>query len=147
VRQHPSGSLVVEGRAGDVINRGGEKVSAAELEAALIQHAGTAAVAVVGARHATLGERVCACVVPRAAVSVGLADLRRFLREQGFAAYKLPERLLVLGELPLTPFGKVDRKSLRERVAGTEATRNPTAVTQAGSLEVGRDGRYDAPAS
>jgi minimal PKS ketosynthase (KS/KS alpha) len=112
-RLHPGGSLVVTGRAGDVINRGGEKVAAVELEELLTDHPGIAACAVLGVADDHLGERVCACCVVRDGAVVDLVGLRRFLAEQGLAPYKLPERLIVVDVLPVTAIGKVDKQALR----------------------------------
>lgn len=118
VRRHPSGNLVVEGRIKDVINRAGEKVSAPELENTLLRHPAIRRVAVVAAPDSALGECVCAVVTTWPEHSIDLAELRGFLLDDGFARYKLPERLMLLDGLPLTAVGKVDRAQLRRMAAG-----------------------------
>jgi 2,3-dihydroxybenzoate-AMP ligase len=118
VRVHPSGNLVVEGRDKDLINRAGEKVSAEEVENLVYRVPGVARVAAVAAPDPAVGERVAVVVVPDEGASVALEDVRAALKGMGVAAYKLPEHLLVVDELPLTKVGKVDKKALREVVAG-----------------------------
>ncbi len=117
VRMHRSGNLVVEGRDKDLINRGGEKVSAEEVENLVYRVPGVARVAAVSSPDAALGERVAVCVVPLAGATPDLEGIRDALAGMDVAAYKLPERLLVLDELPLTKVGKVDKAALRRLVA------------------------------
>ena len=118
VRLWPTGHLSVEGRAKDLINRGGEKISAEEIENLLLGHPGVREAAAVAMPHSVLGEQTCAYVVPRdAAAPVSLADLTGFLSERGVARYKWPERLELVDSLPVTNVGKVDKKRLREDVA------------------------------
>ncbi len=116
VRLTGGGDLVVEGRRKDVINRGGEKVSAGELEDHLTEHPAVREVSVVAMPDEVLGEKVCAFVVARGAPPE-LAELQRFLRARGLADYKLPERVLVIDTLPRTKVGKIDKGALRALVA------------------------------
>lgn len=112
VRLRDDGNLVVEGRRKDLINRGGEKVSAEEVETvarAVLDIADALAVPVPDGRF---GERVCLVVVPRGPVPT-LAEVRAEFTARGVAEYKLPEQVESLDRLPLTPVGKVDRKSVR----------------------------------
>jgi 2,3-dihydroxybenzoate-AMP ligase len=109
------GDLVIEGRIKDVINRGGEKVSAGELEEYALKHPRIKAVAVTAMPDDGLGERSCAFVVP-AGEPLSLAELRDFLATEGLAAYKLPDQLELVAELPHTPVGKVDKDALRAGV-------------------------------
>ncbi len=111
VRRLPGGHLVVEGRAGDQINRGAEKFSAAEIEDHLLDHPAVREVAVVGVPDPDLGQASCAMIRP-VDTPPTLRDLRRFLRERGLATYKLPDHMRMVGEIPLTRFGKIDRKRL-----------------------------------
>ncbi|MFD7657251.1 AMP-binding protein [Actinosynnema sp. NPDC059797] len=115
VRETPSGSLVVEGRVRDVINRGGEKIAAAELDLLAAEHPDVLAAAAVAAPHPKLGEVTCLFVVPREHPGPDLDDLRTYLADQGLARYKLPERLEVVDALPYIGIGKVDKKALRAR--------------------------------
>lgn len=120
VRVHqPSGSLVVEGRCREVINRGGEKIPAAELELLAAEHPDVAAAAAVGVPHPRYGEIVCLYVVSEdGATAPGLRELRHFLRERGLARFKLPERVEEVESLPYLGIGKVDKKALRGMAAG-----------------------------
>jgi 2,3-dihydroxybenzoate-AMP ligase len=120
VRLHPSGNLIVEGRRKDLINRGGEKISAEEIENLLLGHPAVLNAAVVAMPDPVLGERACAYVIPRAGAAPTLAELTRFLSEDGkIARFKLPERLELRERLPMTAVGKISKKDLREEIAAT----------------------------
>jgi len=116
VRLTPDGNMVVEGRLKDVINRGGEKVSAGEVEDLLITHPAVREVAVVAMPDELLGEKTCAWVIPRGPAPA-LDELRTFLRSRGLADYKLPDRLELTEGFPHTKVGKVNKADLRELVA------------------------------
>ncbi|NUT38640.1 MAG: AMP-binding protein [Thermoactinospora sp.] len=111
VRLLPSGHVVFEGRVKDQINRGGDKIAAEEVENHLLAHPNVREVALVGVPDEVLGERSCACVVPRGQPPA-LAELTTFLRDRGVAAFKFPDRLEIIEALPLTPLGKVSKKQL-----------------------------------
>jgi 2,3-dihydroxybenzoate-AMP ligase len=113
VRRRPDGNLVVEGRLKDVINRGGEKISAEELENFAYQ-AGARLAAAVAMPDPELGERICLYVVGG---DLDLEDLRESMRAAGVATFKLPEKLVHVTELPFTAVGKVDKKALRADIA------------------------------
>jgi 2,3-dihydroxybenzoate-AMP ligase len=117
MRRHPSGNLMVEGRKKDLINRGGEKISAEEIENLILAHPAVQNVACVPMPDPILGERTCAFVVPRTGQRVTLADLVGHLTEAGIARFKLPERVELIDELPLSPFGKVSKVALTKRIA------------------------------
>jgi len=117
VRLHPSGNLTVEGRAKDLINRGGEKISAEEIENLLIAHPAVREAAAVAMPHPVLGEQICAYLVLRAGETVDLAQLSAYLEERGVARFKWPERIEVVEALPVTNVGKVDKKKLRDDIA------------------------------
>ncbi|UDJ81112.1 (2,3-dihydroxybenzoyl)adenylate synthase EntE [Kosakonia oryzae] len=109
------GYITVQGREKDQINRGGEKIAAEEIENLLLRHESVIHAALVSMEDSLLGEKSCAYLVvkePLRAVAV-----RRFLREQGVAEFKLPDRVECLEALPLTPVGKVDKKQLRQWLA------------------------------
>jgi 2,3-dihydroxybenzoate-AMP ligase len=117
VRVHPSGNLVVEGRKKDLINRGGEKISAEEVENLILSHPAVLNVAVVAVPDDVLGERACACVMLRSGATLTLDQLNDFLlREKRIAKFKLPERLHVRDRFPTTAVGKISKKDLREEV-------------------------------
>lgn len=111
------GNVVIRGRSKEVIVRGGDKVSPAEVETLLRTHPGVADAAVVAVSDPVLGERICACVVASSPCGAPeLAHLRSHLRMLGLAAYKVPERLVVLEAMP-TVGDKVDRRALAAIVA------------------------------
>jgi acyl-CoA synthetase len=109
--------LLYVDRAKDLISRGGMKISAAEVEGLLQSCPGVAEVAAIGVADPILGERLCAVVVPRSSASLTLADLVGFLRQRQVASFKLPERLVLVEELPRNPSGKVLKRELRERLS------------------------------
>ncbi|GAB3470146.1 (2,3-dihydroxybenzoyl)adenylate synthase [Actinophytocola sediminis] len=115
VRLLPSGHLVVEGRVKDQINRGGEKVAAEEVENHLLAHHGVHDVAVVAMPDVQLGERTCAFVIPTAE-RPSAAELRRFLRTRGLAAFKIPDRVELVDRFPYTGVGKTSRRDLRRAI-------------------------------
>ncbi|HWE88243.1 MAG TPA: fatty acid--CoA ligase family protein [Pseudonocardiaceae bacterium] len=120
-----AGRLHVLSRIKQVIIRGGENISPAEIERQLGAHPAIAEVACVPVLDPDLGERVCACVAfrPRAD-PLGLAALNGFLRhDRGMSQRKLPEFLLVLPELPLGPTGKICRRTLTRLAAGQASVR------------------------
>ncbi|WP_373068599.1 AMP-binding protein [Gemmatimonas sp.] len=116
VRRDASGYVSVSGRLKDIIIRGGENISAREVEELLMSHPQIDEVAVVGIPDERLGERVCAFVVTRSDETLELSDVTDFLRAKKIAPQKLPERLELIDELPRTPTGKVQKFALRERV-------------------------------
>ena len=113
---HPSGNYMVEGRKKDLINRGGEKISAEEIENLILTHPAVQNVACVPMPDPVLGERMCAYVILRAGGTLTLPELAAFLLDQEIAKHKLPERLEVVEDFPLSPFGKVSKKDLTERI-------------------------------
>jgi 2,3-dihydroxybenzoate-AMP ligase len=117
VRRHPSGNLVVEGRKKDMINRGGEHISAEEVESHILGHAAVVNVAVVAMPDPLLGERSCAYVIVRAGERLSLEELSRFLlEERRIARFKVPERLEIVDAFPLTAVGKVSKQALRQEL-------------------------------
>jgi 2,3-dihydroxybenzoate-AMP ligase len=117
LRKLPSGNYVVEGRVKDLINRGGEKISAEEVENLILAHPAVLNVACVPYPDPVLGERMCACVVLRPGCALTFGDLTEFLVGFEIAKFKLPERLEFFESLPLSGFGKVSKKDLAARLA------------------------------
>ncbi len=118
VRLHSSGNVVVEGRIKDCINRGGEKISAEEVENHILAHPAVANCAYVAMPDLLLGERACAFVIPYQDSEITLEKLNDFLiNERKIAKFKMPERLELLDAFPLTAVGKVDKKALRQMIA------------------------------
>jgi 2,3-dihydroxybenzoate---[aryl-carrier protein] ligase len=132
MRQHPSGNYMVEGRKKDLINRGGEKISAEEVENLILSHPAVKDVACIAVPDPDLGERMCACVLLKNGADLRFEELKMFLLGKEIAKYKFPERLEILPDFPLSAFGKVSKKKLVEmispRVLAERAERSrPTA--------------------
>ncbi|MGB3426398.1 MAG: AMP-binding protein [Castellaniella sp.] len=117
MRKHPSGNYIVEGRKKDLINRGGEKISAEEVENLILMHPAVQNVACVPMPDPTLGEKMCACVVLKRGAALDLPALVAFLNAHEIARFKLPERLEVLPDFPVSTFGKVSKKALGEWIS------------------------------
>jgi 2,3-dihydroxybenzoate-AMP ligase len=116
MRQHRSGNYIVEGRKKDLINRGGEKISAEEIENIILSHPSVKDVACVPVADPDLGERMCACVLLRDGAHLSFDQLKTFLCGREIAKYKFPERLEILPEFPLSNFGKVSKSKLVEMI-------------------------------
>ena len=116
-----SGYLSITGRSKDLIIRGGENISASEVENVLFTHPKVAGVAVVAMPAPRLVERACAFVIPRPGQTPTLAELVAFLESHQLARHKFPERLELVSEFPMTPSGKVQKYKLREAIARTLA--------------------------
>lgn len=112
-RRDEDGYLYFEGRKDDIIKCRGEKISPLEIEEALYKQDSIAEVAVVGEPDPVLGEAVVAFVSPRSGT---ILDKTRILRELRMVVedYKLPTKLHIVGSLPKTPNGKVDKKALKK---------------------------------
>ena len=117
MRQHPSGNYMVEGRKKDLINRGGEKISAEEVENLILSHPAVKNVACIAVPDPDLGERMCACVLLKDDADLRFEALKTFLMGKEIAKYKLPERLEILEDFPLSTFGKVSKKKLVEMIS------------------------------
>jgi len=116
----PRGYLHIVGRAKDLIITGGYNVYPKEIETEIDAIPGVVESAVIGLPHPDFGEGVTAVVVRKAGVELDeqrmLADLQERL-----ARYKLPKRIVFLGDLPRNAMGKVEKKALRERYAALYA--------------------------
>ncbi len=112
VRQLPSGHLVVLGRAGDQINRGGEKMSPDEIEEHLLAHPQVFDAVVVSVPDKYMGERACAYVVARGERPKAGA-LKAWIRQRGAAAFKVPDQIVFIDAMPTTGVGKISRRELR----------------------------------
>ena len=112
-----AGYVEVTGRIKDVIHRGGETVSATDLEDHLLAHPAIYAAAAVALPDEYLGEKICAAVVFRGA-PITLVQLNEFLDERGASAHARPDTLVALPSLPTTAVGKVDKKKLIATILG-----------------------------
>ena len=110
--------VYAEGRRKDLINRGGEKINCDEVESLIFAHPKVKVVALVAMADPVFGEKACACVVPQPGESLTLEELVAFLRQQRIASFKLPERLELMTEFPISPVGKILKRQLREIVEG-----------------------------
>lgn len=122
VVRRPDGNLVVHGRDKDMINRGGEKISAEEIESLVYRMPGVELVAAVAMPDEVLGERLCVYLVPHQGHDFDLERVRSHLASVGIAGFKLPERLELVEDVPMTKVGKIDKRALREDVAGRLAS-------------------------
>ena len=120
VTLNDQGYLTVVGRDKDQINRGGEKIAAEEVENLLLKHESIMHSALVAMPDALMGEKSCAFIVPfnKHHGLKGVA-LRKYLRAQGIADYKIPDHFEFIDQLPLTPVGKPNKALLRAQISAT----------------------------
>jgi non-ribosomal peptide synthetase component E (peptide arylation enzyme) len=111
----------VVGRKKELIIRGGMNITPRELEDLIGGFAEVRAVAVVGTPDERLGEVVCACVVPEPGTTLVLDAVVHRLRDAGVATYKLPQRLELLPELPMTASGKIQKHEILRRLEERDA--------------------------
>jgi acyl-CoA synthetase (AMP-forming)/AMP-acid ligase II len=110
------GYLFITGRLKEIVNRGGNKVSPREVDEALLGHCEVAQAAAFSVFHPSLGEDLVAAVVLKHGSTLGEPALREFLFRR-IAAYKIPSRIVLVGEIPKGATGKVQRHTLAERLA------------------------------
>lgn len=113
------GFITIRGRKKDIILRGGENISVAEVEDLLFDHPAVEEIAVVAMPDPVMVERACAYVVVKNGAQVTLPDLAEYLVNHGVAKQKIPERLEVIDALPKTQSGKVQKFRLRELIRQT----------------------------
>ena len=109
--------VFTEGRRKDLINRGGEKISCEEVENLIFGHPKVKAVTLVAMPDPVFGEKACAFVIAKDGETLEFGELIAFLRRQKIASFKLPERLEVVSQFPLSPVGKILKRQLREMIA------------------------------
>lgn len=134
VRLRPDGNLVVEGRSKDMINRGGENISAEEVENLVYRLASVRLAAAVAMPHDALGETVCLFAVLHDGHELDLGTVRAHFDASGVAAFKRPDHLVTVDELPLTKVGKIDKKALRERLAAERTATLAAELTASGKI-------------
>jgi cyclohexanecarboxylate-CoA ligase len=108
------GYIRISGRVKDVLIRGGENVPVVEVENLLYKHPAVAAVAIVGYPDARMGERGCAFIVLRQGASIDLPIVQTYLSDCKMAKQYWPERVEIVGELPMTAAGKIQKYKLKE---------------------------------
>jgi len=111
------GNLRITGRAKDIIVRGGENLSAREIEEALRRSPKIHEVSVVAVPDAVMGQRACAFVIPEEGEEVDLVTLRDAVKDAGLAMQKIPEHIRIVAEFPRTAAGKIQKERLREQFA------------------------------
>lgn len=111
-----------EGRAKDIVKRGGESISCEEVELALRDYPGLADVAIVAMPDPVYDERACAFVILEpGAQPPSIASFGRHLEQHGLSKLKWPERIEVVNSFPLTKAEKLDKPALRKQIADTLA--------------------------
>jgi acyl-CoA synthetase (AMP-forming)/AMP-acid ligase II len=114
----PAGYLFITGRIKEVINRGGEKISPAEIDDALLRQPGIEQACAFAVQDPKLGEELAAAVVLRPGHSLDETEVRRALAEE-LGAARTPRRVIEVGELPKNVIGKVDRLRMAEKLGLT----------------------------
>jgi non-ribosomal peptide synthetase component E (peptide arylation enzyme) len=110
------GYVTLTGRIKEMINRGGESISATEIERLISGHPDVVLVAVIPLPDPILGERVCAYIQPRPGTTLSFENIISYLKERKASVLQLPERIEFVGAMPLTRAQKVDKKFLREDI-------------------------------
>jgi non-ribosomal peptide synthetase component E (peptide arylation enzyme) len=116
------GRLTIRGRCKDIIIRGGQNIYPLEIENMLLRHPKVLKCAIIGMPDPEMGERVCAYVVLKSGEELSFSEMFQFMRDQGIASFKIPERLEIRSDLPLVGGIKVDKKRLRRDIE-TKLTR------------------------
>jgi cyclohexanecarboxylate-CoA ligase len=112
------GWLSLRGRSKDIVIRGGENIPVTDVESVIFDHPDVLNAAVIGLPDERLGERVCAVLVVRPGTPEPTVDtLAEYLIAEGLSRHYLPERVVVLPELPMTPSGKIQKFKLRETLS------------------------------
>ena len=110
------GRLTIKGRCKDIIIRGGQNIHPFEIENILTQHPKILKAAVVGMPDTEMGEKVCAYVVLKSGEIFSFTEMVQSMKNHGIAAFKIPERLEIIDNLPLVGGIKVDKKQLRKDI-------------------------------
>ena len=116
VKMDEEGNIAITGRVKEMINRGGESISATEIERLVICCPGVAAVAVIPVPDPVMGERVCACIQPRPGANLDFDNIITYLKERKASVLQFPERIEFIASMPLTKAEKVDKKALIEAI-------------------------------
>jgi 2,3-dihydroxybenzoate-AMP ligase/mycobactin salicyl-AMP ligase len=111
-----AGYLRITGRIKDIIIRGGENVTPAQVEELLCECPGVADAAVIGMPDKELGEKVCAYVRPVPGSNATEAAIKKFMEDKGASKLLIPEHFVFVDALPMTQAGKLDKKALRKDI-------------------------------
>lgn len=104
------------GRSKELVIRGGQNISPAEIDNLISEHPAVAEAACIGLPDEAMGERLCAVVVLRPGAQLTLDDVKDYMQSRHVAVYKWPERLVIVGQLARSPVGKIVRGDLRRQV-------------------------------
>ncbi|HUT73093.1 MAG TPA: AMP-binding protein [Desulfatiglandales bacterium] len=107
------GNIKITGRIKDIIIRGGENISAVDIENLISSHPGVKDVAVIGMPDEELGERICAYIHAASGIKLSFQEIISFLKKKGASVLQLPERIEFVESIPLTKVGKADKEALR----------------------------------
>jgi len=107
------GNLRIVGRIKDMIVRGGENISPTEIEDLLYTYPKVAQVSVVAIPDERLGEKTCACIIPKPGEYITQEEIKAFFKDR-VAHFKIPDRVELMPEFPTTPSGKIKKNVLRE---------------------------------
>lgn len=110
------GNITITGRIRELIMRGGESISATEIENLISSHPKVAQVAVIGMPDKVMGERVCAYIKPKERETITFEEIINFLKEKKASVLQFPERIEIVESMPLTPANKIDKKALKEDI-------------------------------
>jgi len=110
------GNLRIIGRIKDIIIRGGENISPTEIEDILYTYPKVAQVSVVAVPDERLGEKTCACIIPKPGQAITQEEVKAFFKDK-VAHFKIPDRVELMSEFPTTPSGKIKKNVLREIMA------------------------------
>lgn len=110
------GYVTLTGRLKEMINRGGESISAVEIEKLIGDHPDVALVAVIPMPDQELGERVCAYIQPRQGAELNSENIISFLKGRQACVLHLPERIEFIDSMPFTKAEKIDKRVLREDI-------------------------------
>jgi 2,3-dihydroxybenzoate-AMP ligase/mycobactin salicyl-AMP ligase len=110
------GYVTLTGRIKEMINRGGESISAVEIEKLISEHPDVALVAVIPMPDPDMGERVCAYIRPKTGVGLSFDAIISFLKDRKASVLQLPERIEFVDGMPFTKAEKIDKRALREDI-------------------------------
>lgn len=110
------GYITLTGRIKEMINRGGESISATDIERLISAHPDVAAVAVIPMPDPLMGEKVCAYIQPKSGFRLTFDDIIFYLKKQKASVLQLPERIEFIDAMPYTGTQKTDKRKLQEDI-------------------------------
>ena len=116
------GYVTLTGRIKEMVNRGGESISAVEIERLISDHPDVQLVALVPMPDKDLGERACAYIQALPGVNLDFQAIIAFLKSRQVSVLQLPERIEFVEEIPLTKTGKMDKQALVKDITDKVST-------------------------